>query len=833
MSTLFQDLRYAFRTLKHNPGFAIVAIVSLALGIGATSAIFSFASFMLLRPLPVPDASGIIIIQSQLRGESLGGGGLTDYSPLSYPDFDDLQKRNNSFAGLSASQYMQFGFASDKTAPPEMKFGALVNGSFFNVLGVSPELGRGFRDDEDKVRGRNAVVVLGHDLWRTDFASNADVIGKDILLNGLPFTVIGVAPESFTGPNNAIRADLYVPLAMQPALAGSMQNELEARDLRLLTVYGRLKPGVGVRQAAAEARLISQQLAQSYPKANGTCSMVVATYRMNQLTSVPITTMLCLFLLALAAMVLLIACANVMNLMLSRASGRSREIAVRLAMGAKRSRLIRQLLTESLVIAILGGVLGLVVAQAGAHLFSQMRIPADVPLVMDVRLDRQVLLFTLVVSVASVVLFGLAPALQSTKPDLVSALKSTAAAEGKRHRLVGRNALVIAQVAASLLLLVAGTQAYRGASILLAAPAGFRSTHILLASFNPMLARNSAEQTKQFYKRLLEQARVLPGVKSAALAQAVPYVPMPPAIRVIPEGVQLPAGTEAVNVLSNIVSDDYFETIGVPIVEGRHFNDTDRENSERVAIVNERFAHNYYPNQDAVGKRLRLNSTDGTFVKIIGVAKQSKYIFPIEPSLEHLYLPLVQNPPIGVGGDWSPSGMTLMLETEGPSSQAAGPLRELVRRLDSRQPIYSVRSIEDVFDMRATKTLGLFIKAIGGLALLGLALALIGLYGLMTYSVSLRQREIGIRMAIGGDPPSVVRMVLRQGMMLAGSGVALGLVLSVLASKPTAVRVYAHGFNLSPVALVTVALLIMAALGAYIPARRASQVDPNIVLRQE
>ncbi len=833
MGTLVQDLRYAFRTLKHNPGFAIVAILSLALGIGATSAIFSFASFMLLRPLPVPDASGIIIIQSQLRGESLGGGGLTDYSPLSYPDFDDLRRRSNSFAGFAASQYMQFGFASDKTALPQMKFGALVNGNFFNILGVSPQLGRSFRDDEDKVVGWNAVVMLGHDLWKTDFAANADVIGKVILLNGLPFTVIGVAPESLTGPNNAIRADLYVPLAMQPTLAGSMQNELEARDLRLLTVYGRLKPGVGVRQAAAEARVISQQLAQAYPKTNSTSSLVVATYRMNQLTSVPITTMLCLFLMAMAAMVLLIACANVMNLMLSRASGRSREIAVRLAMGAKRGRLIRQLLTESLVIAILGGVLGLVVAQSGAHLFSQMRIPADVPVVIDVRLDRQVLLFTFAVSVASAALFGLAPALQSTKPDLVSALKSTAAAEGKRHRLLGRNALVIAQVAGSLLLLILGTQAYRGASILLAAPAGFRTTHILLASFNPMLARNSAEQTKQFYKRLLDQARVLPSVKSAALAQSVPYVPMPPAIRVIPEGVQLPAGTEAVNVLSNTVSDGYFETIGVPIVEGRHFDDNDREDSERVAIVNERFAHNYYPNQDAIGKRLRLNSADGAFVKIIGVAKQSKYIFPIEPSLEHLYLPLVQNPPTGVGGDWSPSGMTLMLQTEGASSEAAGSLRELVRRLDSRQPIYSVRSIEDVFDMRATKTLGMFMKAIGGLAILGLTLALIGLYGLMTYSVSLRQREIGIRMAIGGDPPSVVRMVLRQGMMLAGSGVALGLAISLLASKPTAVKVYAHGFNWPLVALVTIALLIMAALGAYIPARRASQVDPNIVLRQE
>jgi predicted permease len=834
MSTLFQDLRYALRALRHNPGFALIAIVSLALGIGANSAIFSFASFILLRPMPVPNASGIIVVQSQFRGESLGGAGITDYSPLSYPDFDDLRKRSNSFAGLAASQYSRFGFAPDKTTLPQMRFGTLVSGSFFSVLGVRPELGRGFRADEDKVPGRDAVVVLGHDLWKTEFASTPEVIGKSIFLNGLPFTVVGVAPESFTGPDRVIRADLYVPLAMEPALAGgSQQSELEMRGLRVLNVQGRLKPGVRVGQAVAEARVISQQLAQAYPKTNSTCSLVVATYAENQLKAVPITTMLSLFLASLAGVVLLIACANVMNLMLSRASGRSREIAVRLAIGAGRGRLIRQLLTESLVIAILSGALGLLVAQAGADLFSQMRIPTEVPLVMDVKLDPGVLLFTLLISVASAVLFGLTPALQTTKPDLVPALKSAGAAPGKRRRLLGRNALVIAQVAGSLVLLVFGTQAYRGASILLTGPAGFRTTHVLLASFNPRLARDSAEQTKEFYRRLLDQARTLPAVKSAALSQAVPIIPSLAAIRVIPEGVQLPAGTEAVNVLANTVTDGYFDTIGVPLVEGREFAVTDGEDSERVVIVNEQFARKYYPDRDAIGRRLRLNGTDGLFVKIIGVAKQSKYFFSIEPPLECLYLPLAQNPPDAVGSEWTASGMTLMLQTEGPSAEAAGPLRDLVRRLDSRQPIYGVRSIEEVFDLRATKTVGMLIEAIDGLAMLGLALALIGLYGLMTYSVSLRQREIGIRMAIGGNPASVVRMVLKQGMVLAGSGVAIGLVLSLLASEPTAAKVGAHGFNWPLVALVTLALLAMAALGAYIPARRASQVDPNTVLRQD
>jgi predicted permease len=818
---MIHDLRYALRTLRHNPGFALVAIVSLALGIGANTAIFSLADYVLLPRLAVPDPSAIMVVQSQFRGESIGN--LFQYSGLSCPDFEDLRKKNNSFAGLTASQYFQFGFAPDQTAQPQMKFGALVSGNFFDVLGVGPDLGRSFRPDEDKVPGRDAVVVLSHVLWETEFALDPDVVGRNIFLNGLPFRVVGVAPESFTGPNAWMRADLYVPLAMQPALAGgSEQSELEMRGLRVLTVMGRLKPGIRFGQATAETRVIGQQLAQAYPKTNRTCSLVVMTYR--QSTTIATAVTLFLFLSGLAGVVLLIACANVMNLMLSRASARTREIAVRLAMGAGRARLIRQLLTESLVIAVLGGALGLLLAQAGADRFSQIRIPIDIPLMIDVKLDPHVLLFALLVSVASAILFGLAPALQSTRADLVPALKAGGAARGKRRRFLGRNTLVMAQVSGSLLLLVVATQAYRGARNMLSSPAGFRTDHILMASFNPALARDSTEQTKEFYRRLQERARTLPGVKSAALAQAMPIVPASPAIRVIPEGVPLPTGTEAVSVFSNTVSDGYFRTLGVPLVEGREFAVTDRADSPRVVIVNELFAHKYYPHHDAIGKRLRLNSAEGPFAEIVGVAKQGKYFFPIEPPMDYLYLPLAQNPA---------AAMTLMLETEGPSAGLTGPLRDLVRSLDSRQPIYGVRTMEEFFDVRAHKTLGLFVEAIAGLGILGLVLALVGLYGLMTYSVSLRQREIGIRMAVGADPAAVVRMVLKQGMILAGSGVVIGLSLSLAAAKPIAALAEGPGFNLPLVALVTIALLGMAALGAYIPARRASRVDPNTVLRQE
>ena len=823
-SCMLQDLRYALRTLRHNRGFALVAIVSLALGIGANGAIFSMSEFLLLRPLPVPHASEVVVVQAQLRGESPG---LFQQAGLSYPEYIDFERKSQSFAGLTASQYFPFGFAQDTTTLPKAKYGALVSGNFFSVLGVSPALGRGFRADEDQVPGRDAVVMLGHDFWETEFASSPDVVGKIIFLNGLPFTVVGVAPEPFLGPIVWIRADLYVPLAMQPALAGASQpNELEMRGLRVLRVQGRLKPGVRVGQAAAEARVISQQLAQAYPETNRTCSLDVGTYWQTQIEQFSTPALAFLLMMALAGVVLLIACANIMNLMLSRASGRSREIAVRLAIGAGRGRLIRQLLTESLVIATLGGALGLLIAQACADLFSRFRIPSDVPVVLDFGLDSQVLLFVLLVSVASAIVFGLAPALQSTRPDLVSALKTGGATLGKQRRFLGRNALVIAQVAGSLLLLVFATQIFRGASALLSSSLGFRADHALTAAFNPTLARESMEQTKEFYRQLLDQARTLAGVKSAALSRAVPMMEMMGVspMRVIPEGVQLPADTEAVSLFSDTVSEGYFRTMGVPIVEGREFLSSDRADTPRVVIVNEQFAHKYYPRQGALGKRLRLNGSDGPFAEIVGVAKQSKYLNPLEPPLEYLYVPFSQNPT---------AAMTLMLETEGPPATMAGPLRDLVRRLDAKQPIYAVRSMQEVFDLTVKQRMDIIRQVIGGLGFLGLVLALVGLYGLMAYSVSLRHREIGIRMAIGADPAAVVRMVLKQGMMLAGSGVVIGLLLSLAASKLMAALPGGHGFNLPLVAPVTLALLAIAALAAYIPARRASQVDPNTVLRQE
>ena len=672
-------------------------------------------------------------------------------------------------------------------------------------------------------RTRSIALI---EVWKNEFAGSPEVIGKTLFLNGIAFTVIGVTPEGFGGPDPLVRLALYVPLAMEPRLTGEpAPTALENRGARGMSVFGRLKPGVSLSEAAAEAQVISRQLAQAHPETNKASSLEVTTETRARLRQGVGNALIVGFLLALAAVVLLIACANVMNLLLSRASARSREIAVRVAIGAGRGRLVRQLFTESLVIAVLGGTLGLLVAQAGVDLFSRIPIPSDIPVTLDLRLDSRVLWFALAVSVASAFLFGMAPALQSTRPDLVPALKSGPAGGGKRRRFLGRNLLVMGQVAGSVVLLVFATQAYRGASVLLSSPTGFRTDHLLMASFDPSLARSTAPQAQAFYRQLLEGVRTLTGVRSAALSQAAPIAPAGVnTIRVVPEGIPLPPGAEAATILSTIVSDGYFTATGIPLERGREFQPTDRADSPRVAVVNEAFARQYYPNRSAIGKRFRLGGPAGTMTEIVGVAKQSQYVFAVEPPFRYVYLPLSQNPQ---------SAMTLLLQTAGPSATLAGPLRDLVRSLDPGQPVIGLRTMEDYFDQRARQTLNVLLKAIAGMGLLGLVIALVGLYGLMTYSVGLRQREIGIRMAVGADARGVLTMVLKHGMVLAGSGVAAGLVFSLLAGKPATTAIGTSYFDLPLLALVAVLLLGAAAAGAYVPARRASLLDPNIVLRQE
>jgi predicted permease len=498
---------------------------------------------------------------------------------------------------------------------------------------------------------------------------------------------------------------------------------------------------------------------------------------------------------------------------------------VRLAIGAGRWRLVRQLLTESLVIAVLGGAVGLGIAQAGVNFFSRVRMMSEIPIMLDVRMDVRVLLYTLLAAVASALLFGLAPAIQATRTSLVPALKSgNSSGGGRRRRFLGRNALVIAQVAASLLLLVCATQLFRATSYLLSEPPGFRTNHLLMVTFDPTLVRYTPSQTQDFYKRLVERARAVPGVKSAALTRMVPMANMYQGESVIPEGYQMPRDKDAEQVFANTVGEDYFATVGIPIVAGRGFEATDRADSPRVAVVNQRFAESFYPKQNPLGKRFWIGDRKGQPLEIVGVAKETKYISLAEPPFWAIYQPLAQNPQ---------SRMTLLLESYGDSAALLGPVRETVRALDPNQPIYSVHTMEEYYEERARKIFSLLSEVTGAMGLLGLTLALVGLYGLMSYSVSRRTREIGIRMAVGADRGGVVKMVLKQGLLLTGIGVAIGVALSLVLGRVLTSGMGLPSFDPRVFAVVPVALVAMAALSAYVPARRASRIDPVQALRLE
>jgi len=814
---MFSDIRYALRTLRHHPSFTLVAVLSIALGIGANCVMFSLADAVLFRPLPVPRPSRVVNLESQLRGRAP--------SAMSYPDLQDFRSRSKAFAGITAFALTPFAFAPDKHTLPEMKAGLIVNANFFDVLEVRPHLGRTFRPDENTVPGRDAVAVLSYSLWRDRFASSPDVIGRTVFLNDVAFKVVGVAPESFTGVDQYFRPALYVPLMMSPRLAGETgPGWLDNRADRRLRVKGRLQAGVTPEAAGAEARVIAGALAKAYPSTDRDWSAAVRTEMQARIDMSPGDALMATMLLALASIVLLIACANVANLMLGRALARSGEIAIRLAIGAGRWRLVRQLLTESLLISLSAGGLGLLLASWCMNALMPWRIPSQIPLEINATIDTRVVLYGLCVAIASAVVCGLVPALRATRSDLESTLRAGGRNTEPRRRFLGRNTLVVAQVAGSLFLLVCAAQLYRGISFILSKPPGFRTDHLLMATFDPTLARYSEAQTQNFYKRLTERAGQLPGVLSACAAQFVPISNNAYRQPIVPDGYQLPAGTDSIRVFTNVVSGDYFATLDIPMLRGRAFGPNDTAESPRVAIVNEHLARTYFPHQDPIGKGFRLGGPTGPWVEIVGLAKESKYQMLIEPPLDAVYLPLTQN---------YRDEMTLMVHAAGPSESLAAPLRSLVLSLDSAQPMFGVRTMEQYYRDRATKVLVLLTSFVGGMGLLGLVLALAGLYAVMAWSVTRRRREIGIRMAVGADRVMVVGMILKQGLKLSAAGVAIGLALSLAFGRALTAGMGTPPFSAPVLVAVCVALLAMAAAGAYAPARRASKLDPITVLREE
>ena len=814
---LLKEIRQAFRLLAKNPAFTAIAVLSLGLGIGANSAIFSFADALMLRPLPVPDPAKLLTVTTNTPDDP--------YGTTSFPDYRDLRDKNQSFASLAAFRFYTFGFAPSPGVQPQMRMGFLVSDNFFRAAQVQPAIGRALLPEEGKVPGRDTIAILSYDFWQSQFGSDPGIAGRKIRLNGIDFTVIGVTSRDFTGMNAVLRPALYAPLSMVQRLSGAAKDPLEDRTARSLELKGRLKPGVSRQQAQAELMALSQNLEKAYPETNRNRKAIVRTELQARVQQDPYDAALAVMLGALAGLVLLIACANVANLMLARSRARSREIAIRLAIGAGRGRLIRQLLTESLVLALLGGLLGLGFGYFGIRFLRGIPIPTDLPVVLSFQMDHRVMLFSLLVAIASALAFGLAPAWQAGKTDLVSTLKSAGLTQSARSRTIGRNALVVAQVALSLILLVAASMIWDGFRKSLVMNPGFRTDHVMLMDLDTSFARYTDQRSQEFYRNVLERVRALPGITAAALAESIPLTPSQSNLALIPEGYQLPNGQETVTVFGESVDEHYLPVMQISILRGRNISAADQADSRRVAVVNQAFAEKYWPRQDPIGKRFRLKNSAGPMVEVVGMTGTARYVFISEPPLPYVYLPYLQQPS---------SAMTVLAETAGYAADLAAPMRDAVRSLDADLPIYNLRPLAVLYHQRSVTILLILLQAVATMGLIGLTLALIGLYGLIAYSVSRRTQEIGIRMALGARGKDVLGMVLRQGLLLSGIGIAIGLAASIGLRGLMALGLVGLGVtSLADLVMVPLTLLVVTMAACYLPARRASLVDPLRALRYE
>ncbi len=807
LSMWHKDIKHSLRALRNAPAFTAVAVLSLALGLGANSAIFSLAYALLLRPLPVPDPSGLLILQGTRTAEQ-------DPQHLSHPDFLELRKTTQSFHSLIATQDLMLGFAARPGDTAQMKLGAFVSANFFDEINVPLERGRPFRPDEDEAPGRNPVVVISHELWTDQFQSDPSILSRKIRLNNVELAVIGVAPAHFSGLRNMIRASFFIPIYMSPAITPTRAIP-GRRDIFPLDVRGRLRPGVSIDQANAEMATLARNLETAHPESNRGRGLRVRTEFQQRFDASPPDAVLVGMLLVTTLLVLIIACVNVANLLLARGQARTREISVRLALGASRSRILRELLTESLLLAIAGGAIGLLIAAAATSTFNSIEPPSDFPILLNVQIDRQVFLFNALLCLASALLCGLVPALRSLQPDLVSGLKG---GDAQPRSLWGRGTLVASQIAVSCVLLIIAAMMIAGMRGTLLKEPGFRIDNVLITGLNP-LDPNTANP---FYDRLLDRVRATPGVVSATLATAVPTAN--DAIRmarVVPEGYTLPPNQQDLQVFETDVTEDYFASTGIPILSGRPITRQDDNTAPRVAVVNELFAQRYYPGQDAVGKRFRM---EGQMVQIVGIARRTKYIFISEGPTDAIYLSARQSPRMG--------RMTLMVHTASDAASFSAPVREIVRQIDASVPLTTLRTMADYHDRRTVGVMRLLVRTVTALGAVGLLLALIGLYGTMSYAVSRRTREIGIRMAIGAAPASIRQLLLKQGAWIAGPGIAVGLLVGYFAAS-----IFEQGFLGMAVAhpavfFVVPSVLATAALAAcWLPARRAAATPPTQALR--
>ena len=817
MTTLWKDIQYAIRSMRKNPGFTAVVALSLGLGIGANSAIFTLINAVFLRPIPVEDPSSLI---TAYTSDPRNPGFL----PTSYLNYQDYRDKSGVFSSLAAYTAMPMALRTGE-GDPQPIFGEIVSGNYFSVLGVQPLLGRTFLPEEDGAPGAHPVVVLSYAFWTSQFGANRNILGQAINLNGFPYTVIGVAQRNFQGVNALAGPALWAPIAMHAQLS-PFEAVFNTRRFLQMSMVGRLKPAVTWQQAQAAMQTLAKQLEREYPNDNRersikalplTQSLINPNARDNILSVSQL-------LMTIVGLVLLIACANIANLLLVRSASRRKEIAVRLSIGASGGRLIRQLLTESILLALLGGGVGLLVAGWGKSVLWSFRPPFLRQGDLNISIDTNVVLFTLVISVLTGVLFGLAPALQSLHPDLVSELKeraSQAARSTSRFNL--RNALVVAQVAFSLVALIGAGLFLRSMQQAQNADLGFASKKLGVMSVNPGGQGYTPARAQLYYRQLIERVRAVPGVASAALANSVPLGPGGFGRSVFLEGQEQTPGNRGVLVLTNNVTPAYFETTQIPILRGRPFLETDLEKSTHVAIVNETMAKKFWPDQDPLGKRFRFFG-DEFMTEIVGVAKDSKYGAVSEDPISCAYVPEFQV---------YAANASLIFRATGDPAALLGVVRQQIHSIDENLLITRISTMSELIDQSLwPQRMGASLLAVFGF--LALTLSAVGMYGVMAYSVAQRTSEIGVRMALGARPADVFRLVLGQGLALVACGVVIGLAAAFALSRLIANLLFGiHPNDLQTFALTSLLLIAVAILASFLPARRATTIDPLIALRAE
>jgi predicted permease len=813
MLGLWQDLRYGAKMLVKHRGFTTLAVLSLALGMGANATIFSFSNALLLRTLPVEEPQRLVAVTT-----SYVGGGR--HGPTSLPDYEDLRDRNDVFSGVAAHAY--FPMALTGPGRPEVVIGQLVTWNFFSVLGVEPFLGRSFLPEEDQTPGSHPVAILSYRIWQRRFGSDREVVGQTVHINDFPFIVVGVAPEGFGGLRVIVSPDVWTPTMMVGKVYPS-HVALDGRSDPWLEAVGRLKPGVTLASAQASLRVLSASLGQEYPENRGEQFTVVEANRARAFGGTTDDLKRFTAILAgLVGLVLLIACFNVANLLLAKASRRQKEIGLRLSLGASPRRILRQLLTESLLLSALAGAVGLLIAAWAVEFYRVFDPPSFFRLEIDFSLDRRVLGFTALVSVLTGVVFGLAPALQVSRSGQLAALKDQPPALGQdRRRSRLQSSLVTAQVALCLVSLIAAGLLLRSLSNTLAVDPGFETRNGLVLPINLGFGQYEEAEGRQFFRQAVERVASLAGVRSAALAAYVPLGPVHGSHWVRIEGYERGEG-ESMQLKRNMVSPDYFETMGIPILRGRGISDADTETTRPVAVVNETMARRYWAGRDPLGGVIRMGDLT---LEVVGVMKDGRYGGLDDEPEPYFCLPMRQD----AFEKWS----NLVVRTAGDPGAMMPTVLEEIRGLDPNLPVSNVLTMDQFLNhslAEAKSTTAL----VGIFAFVALTLAMVGVYGVISFSVSQRTREFGIRMALGARRGELLGMVLGQGMKLALMGVGIGLVMALGVTRVLSGLLFEVD-PLDPFVFLGVSLVLatVAALACYLPARGATRADPMAALRYE